>query len=160
MAPYPQRRGLDHLIHEAASGASSNARPVDETEAYACRAGPIDQSDNRALRAAYELQTPLVYFRAFAPSQYLVIAPMFVTNDDPAARAVVLEPGGRSATPFWVDPPHVQADLTDLPAQAGFRLVPLMAAPPRRAPLLTPWPMATGTARSDGPAGRAGRPTR
>lgn len=60
---------------------------------YAYRAGPIDQPDNRALRAAYALQTPLVYFRALAPSQYLVIAPMFVTADDPAARVVVLEPG-------------------------------------------------------------------
>jgi putative restriction endonuclease len=60
---------------------------------YAYRAGAIDQPDNRALRAAHELQTPLVYFRGLAPSQYLVVAPMFVTADDPAARAVVLEPG-------------------------------------------------------------------
>lgn len=60
---------------------------------YAYRAGPVDQPDNRALRAAYELQTPLVYFRALAPGQYLVVAPMFVTSDDPAARAVVLQPG-------------------------------------------------------------------
>ncbi|MEA2465889.1 MAG: putative restriction endonuclease, partial [Thermoleophilaceae bacterium] len=28
---------------------------------YAYRAGTIDQADNRALRAAYELQTPLIY---------------------------------------------------------------------------------------------------
>jgi putative restriction endonuclease len=60
---------------------------------YAYRAGSIDQPDNRALRAAYELQTPLVYFRSLAPSQYLVVAPMFVTADDPATRSVVLEPG-------------------------------------------------------------------
>src|SRR3954469_12170661 len=60
---------------------------------YAYREGPIDQPDNRALRAAYELRTPLVYFRALAPGQYLVVAPMFVTADDSAARAVVLEPG-------------------------------------------------------------------
>jgi putative restriction endonuclease len=60
---------------------------------YAYRAGSIDQPDNRALRAAYELQTPLVYFRGLAPGQYLVVAPMFVTADDPAARTVVLEPG-------------------------------------------------------------------
>src|SRR5689334_2922356 len=60
---------------------------------YAYRAGPIDQPDNRALRAAFELQTPLVYFRALAPGQYLVVAPMFVTADDPAARMVLLEPG-------------------------------------------------------------------
>jgi putative restriction endonuclease len=60
---------------------------------YAYRSGPVDQADNRALREAFELQTPLVYFRALAPGQYLVVAPMFVTADDPAARVVVLEPG-------------------------------------------------------------------
>jgi putative restriction endonuclease len=60
---------------------------------YAYRSGSIDQADNRALRTAFELRTPLVYFRALAPGQYLVVAPMFVTADDPAARAVVLEPG-------------------------------------------------------------------
>jgi putative restriction endonuclease len=60
---------------------------------YAYRSGAIDQPDNRALRAAWELRTPLVYFRALAPSQYLVVAPMFVTADDPGARAVLLEPG-------------------------------------------------------------------
>jgi putative restriction endonuclease len=60
---------------------------------YAYRSGRIDQADNRALRAAYALQTPVVYFRALAPGQYLVVAPMFVTADDPAARMVVLEAG-------------------------------------------------------------------
>jgi putative restriction endonuclease len=68
----------------------------DETSAsftYAYRAGPIDQADNRAMRAAHDLLTPVVYFRAVAAGQYLVVAPMFVTADDPAARAVVLEPG-------------------------------------------------------------------
>ncbi len=60
---------------------------------YAYRSGSVDQADNRALRRAFELQTPLVYFRAVAPAQYLVVAPMFVTADDPAARVVVLEQG-------------------------------------------------------------------
>lgn len=60
---------------------------------YAYRSGALDQADNRALRAAYEMQTPVVYFRALAPGQYLVVAPMFVTHDDPAARMVVLEAG-------------------------------------------------------------------
>jgi putative restriction endonuclease len=60
---------------------------------YAYRSGSIDQADNRAIRAAFDLQTPLVYFRALAPGQYLVVAPMFVTKDDAAARVVVLEPG-------------------------------------------------------------------
>ena len=53
----------------------------------------IDQADNRALRAAYELQTPVVYFRALAPGQYWVVAPAFVTADDPAARLVALDAG-------------------------------------------------------------------
>lgn len=61
--------------------------------AYAYREGSIDQADNRALRAAHELQTPVVYFRAMATGQYLVVAPMFVTADDPGARAVILQPG-------------------------------------------------------------------
>jgi putative restriction endonuclease len=60
---------------------------------YAYRAGPIDQADNRALRAAHALRVPIVYFRALGPGQYFTHAPMFVTADDPAARAVVLEPG-------------------------------------------------------------------
>jgi putative restriction endonuclease len=72
------------------------ADTFDEADAlftYAYRAGSIDQPDNRALRAAYELQTPLVYFRGMAPGMYLVVAPMFVTADDPGARAVLLQPG-------------------------------------------------------------------
>jgi putative restriction endonuclease len=66
---------------------------LDAAFAYAYRAGSIDQPDNRALRAAFELQTPLVYFKALHPGQYLVVAPMFVTADDPSARMVTLEPG-------------------------------------------------------------------
>jgi hypothetical protein len=65
---------------------------------YAYRSGSIDQADNRSLRAAFELQTPLAYFRALAPGQYLVVAPMFVTRDDSAARVVVIEPGYRYKT--------------------------------------------------------------
>lgn len=61
--------------------------------AYAYRSGAIDQADNRALRAAFATQVPLVYFRAIAPGQYWTVAPMFVVADDPAARAVALQPG-------------------------------------------------------------------
>ena len=34
-----------------------------------------------------------MYFRGLAPGQYLVVAPIFVTADDPATKTVVLEPG-------------------------------------------------------------------
>ena len=39
-----------------------------------------------------------MYFRALAPGQYWVVAPAFVTADDPAARIVALEPGFRCRT--------------------------------------------------------------
>lgn len=60
---------------------------------YHYRDGPIDQPDNRALRSAYELQVPLIYFLGVAPGQYMVVQPVFITADDPAARAVLLEVG-------------------------------------------------------------------
>ncbi len=60
---------------------------------YAYRAGALTQADNRALDAAFELQTPLIYFKGIEAGQYAVIQPVFVTDRDPAARAVLLEPG-------------------------------------------------------------------
>jgi putative restriction endonuclease len=82
---------------------------------YAYRAGPLDQPDNRALRAAHAMSVPLVYFRALAPGQYFTHAPMFVTADDPAARAVILEPGlpVQDTTPVGlVSGPDVRAYAT------------------------------------------------
>ena len=60
---------------------------------YSYRDGPIDQPDNRALRAAFAEQVPLIYFQGVAPSQYAVLAPVYVTSDDPNARCVLMEPG-------------------------------------------------------------------
>ncbi len=75
---------------------------------YHYRVGAVDQPDNRALEAAYELQCPLIYFKGFAPGQYIVIAPVFVRVNDPASRTVLLDkgllgidtqPGGPVSTP-------------------------------------------------------------
>lgn len=60
---------------------------------YAYRAGDVDQPDNRALREAYRLQAPLVYFVGTGPGFYRPEWPVFVTADDPAARMVTLTPG-------------------------------------------------------------------
>jgi putative restriction endonuclease len=60
---------------------------------YHYRSGPVDQPDNRALRAAYELQVPLIYFHGVAPGQYMVVQPVFVTADDPVNQVVLLEVG-------------------------------------------------------------------
>ncbi len=60
---------------------------------YAYRAGPIDQSDNRALRAAHELQVPLVYFIGTMPGRYNPVFPCYVSEDDPARQMVLVTPG-------------------------------------------------------------------
>jgi putative restriction endonuclease len=60
---------------------------------YHYRTGSIDQPDNRALRAAFEAQVPLIYFRGIAPGQYMVVQPVFITANDPAERVVLMEVG-------------------------------------------------------------------
>ncbi len=60
---------------------------------YHYRSGSPDQSDNRALRAALELQAPLIYFWGITPGQYQIVAPAFVTQDDPTSAMVMLEVG-------------------------------------------------------------------
>ena len=72
--------------------------PYDDQEtdtgfAYAYRAGDVDQPDNRALRAAYDLQVPLAYFVGTRPGWYRPAWPVFVTVDDPEGRRVTLTPG-------------------------------------------------------------------
>ena len=75
---------------------------------YHYRAGALDQPDNRALEAAHELQSALIYFKGIAPGQYVAIAPVFVRVNDPRSRLVLLEkglagidtqPGGPLSTP-------------------------------------------------------------
>jgi putative restriction endonuclease len=60
---------------------------------YAYRAGSVDLADNRALRAAHDLQVPIVYLRATRPGWYRAEYPVFVTEDDPLARRVRLTRG-------------------------------------------------------------------
>jgi putative restriction endonuclease len=60
---------------------------------YAYRAGSIDQPDNRALRAAFTLQIPIVHFVATRPNYYKPLYPCFVVQDDPAAGRVLVSPG-------------------------------------------------------------------
>lgn len=60
---------------------------------YRYRSGSPDQFDNRVLRAALELQAPLIYFRGIVPGQYQVIAPVFVTADNPGSSSVSLQIG-------------------------------------------------------------------
>ena len=70
--------------------------PDEETDdglQYAYRTGDVDQPDNRALRYAYVLGVPLVYFSATRPGWYRAEYPMFLRADNPAERNVVVAPG-------------------------------------------------------------------
>jgi putative restriction endonuclease len=60
---------------------------------YAYRAGSIDQPDNRALREAYRLRTPIVYFVGTRPGWFRPLFPCYVTKDDPTAGQVLVSPG-------------------------------------------------------------------
>jgi putative restriction endonuclease len=66
---------------------------TDEGFLYAYRAGSIDQPDNRALRTAFELQVPLVYFVGTRPGWYQPHFPCYIVRDDPAARMVLVTKG-------------------------------------------------------------------
>lgn len=60
---------------------------------YAYRAGSVEQPDNRALRAAFELQVPIVHFVSTRPNFYKPIYPCFIAEDDPGRRHVLVSPG-------------------------------------------------------------------
>jgi putative restriction endonuclease len=72
---------------------------TDDGVEYAYRSGSVDQPDNRALRAAYELQVPIVHFVGTRPGWYRPDYPCYVAADDPAARFVLVAPG-KLAGPF------------------------------------------------------------
>jgi putative restriction endonuclease len=60
---------------------------------YSYRAGDVNQPDNRALRAAYADQAPLVYFQGTRPGYYKPLFPWFVDADDPVEMEVHVSPG-------------------------------------------------------------------
>jgi putative restriction endonuclease len=71
---------------------TSQKSPYDDERAedgfwYAYRAGDIDQSDNRALRAACLSAVPIVYFVG-TPGGYQALYPAYVIEDDEHARRV------------------------------------------------------------------------
>ncbi len=83
---------------------TSYKSPYDDQETpdgfvYAYRAGAPDQPDNRALRAAFELRAPIVYFVGTRPGWYTPAWPFFVTADDQLRRCVTLT-SGRMVGPY------------------------------------------------------------
>jgi putative restriction endonuclease len=71
---------------------------TDDGFLYDYRAGSIDQPDNRALRAAFQLNVPLVYYVGTTPGRYRPEYPIFVLEDHPEDAQVLLSPGRRTPT--------------------------------------------------------------
>jgi putative restriction endonuclease len=87
------QQGPAALSINTSSKSPYDDEPVEGGFMYAYRSGAIDQPDNRALRSAYELQVPLVYFVATRPGWYKPLYPTFVSDDDDVARRVLVTPG-------------------------------------------------------------------
>jgi putative restriction endonuclease len=79
---------------------------------YAYRAGSIDQPDNRALRAAFTLQVPIIHFVSTRPNFYKPIYPCFIAEDDPVNRRVLVAPG-KMVGPVDEREPIVVEDLIE-----------------------------------------------
>ena len=87
------QRGPAALSIQTSAKSPYDDEVVEDGFLYAYRAGSIDQPDNRALRAAHQLQVPLVYFIGTRPGWYKPEFPCFVREDDPATRMVLVTPG-------------------------------------------------------------------
>lgn len=87
-----QSRGIRNPRQLAAtiSILSSPHGPYDDVETadgllrYAYRSGPVDGSDNRKLRVAYERGLPLILLRRIEAGMFVPIAPVYVVADVPA----------------------------------------------------------------------------
>jgi putative restriction endonuclease len=63
----------------------------DDTFLYRYRDNGPMSHDNRILRAAFEMQVPIVYFRGIDVGVYAPLFPCYVTEDDPVAGFVRVE---------------------------------------------------------------------
>ncbi len=95
---------------------TSHESPYDDEETplgflYAYRAGPIDQPDNRALRAAHSLQVPLAYFVGVRPGWYRPLYPCYLAEDRPSERRVLVTVGVIDSTLPVPGPVPLEDDL-------------------------------------------------
>jgi putative restriction endonuclease len=87
------QRGPAALSVQTSANSPYGDAPTEDGFRYAYRAGSVDQPDNRALRTAHVLRVPLAYFVATRPGWFDPVFPAFVTDDDPAAREVLIRVG-------------------------------------------------------------------
>ncbi len=125
-------------------------RATEDGFLYAYRAGSIDQADNRALRAAFELQTPLVHFQGTRPGWYRPSYPCFVTSDDPATGFVLVSVGRMIGPLDEREPARI-----DDPVERATRFVRRACVCTRRSSGVVFSPPTTNGAPSAGSASRA-----
>lgn len=87
------QRGPAALSIQTSAKSPYDDEPVETGFLYAYRAGSAEQPDNRALRSAFSLQVPIVYYVATRPGWYKPLYPCFVVADDTAASRVLISPG-------------------------------------------------------------------
>ena len=87
------QRGPAALSINTSANSPYDDEIADDGFLYAYRAGASAGPDNHALRSAYELGVPLVYFLATRSGWYKPIYPVFVLGDDPHAARVLVSPG-------------------------------------------------------------------
>lgn len=87
------QRGPAALSINTSSKSPYGDRETNDGVLYAYRAGAAGEADNRALRAAFELQVPIVYFVGTRPGWYKPFYPCFVARDDRVAREVLVTKG-------------------------------------------------------------------
>jgi putative restriction endonuclease len=85
--------------------------PAEEGFLYAYRAGPLEQPDNRALRAARALGVPIVYFVATRPGVYEPLYPVYVQEDRPEERRVLVAVGRRIGPLDELTPVPIESPL-------------------------------------------------
>jgi putative restriction endonuclease len=76
---------------------------------YSYRSGEAGEADNRALRAAYELQVPIIYFVGTRAGRYQPSYPCYVVADDPVNREVLVTKGEMTG-PFEEREPVLSED--------------------------------------------------
>ena len=87
------QRGPAALSIQTSAKSPYGDHETDDGIVYAYRGTDPSHPDNRALRAAYELGTPIAYYVATRPGWYKPVFPCFVVADDPTTLAVLVEPG-------------------------------------------------------------------
>ncbi len=80
------------------TGPYTDEQPSEDGWWYAYQGRDPSHADNRALRWAYELQTPLVHFWQTRPGWYKPIFPAYVVEDDPVGLRVHLSIGRLTST--------------------------------------------------------------